>query len=206
MARLLSHTCDVVIVACPSTIAYQFATQCIQTKNCQKLISQCQVGYYGTAYLSKTCTTCPTSLAFCIDCGLAYGSTNVVCEVCSMGKVVVNGVCVSCPTGCSSCKSVFGGYSCLTCYSNLLLQTSGTNKICGCLSNQYLAISPSLICVNCPTNCLTCSSTACTKCAIGFYLQTPNCLPCMPVCKSCLTATTCDSCLDTTFQMVANIC
>ena len=129
-----------------------------------------------------------------------------MCLSCSAGRIPVNGVCVSCPTGCSSCMAVSGGYSCLGCTGNLLLQTSGANMICGCLSTQYLATTPSVSCISCPTNCLTCTSTACTKCSEGFYLQGSSCLPCMPVCRSCSNSLTCATCLDTTFTMVSNIC
>lgn len=99
-----------------------------------------------------------------------------------------------------------GVVTCLTCVSNLITKTSGTIKICDCLSNQYLSTSPIVTCINCPTNCLTCTATACTKCASGYYLQTSTCVLCMPVCKTCLTSLTCDSCPDTTFVMISNVC
>lgn len=145
-------------------------------------------------------------------CGLQYGSSIVACTSCATGYTVINGVCVACPLGCSSCTTVLVGtetkVSCTACLATLVLQTSGSIKVCGCLSSQYLniAVSP-VVCVNCPTGCSTCSSsTICTSCSTGYYISGSTCPACMPVCKTCLTGSTCLTCLSSTFVSISGVC
>jgi len=98
--------------------------------------------------------------------------------------------------------------TCLTCATNLTIQTSGSVSICGCKTNQYLSPVSPPICINCPTGCQTCKlngTVICTACLTGFFNTSPTCTACMPVCKTCLTALTCVTCINN-LVLVAGQC
>lgn len=195
-----------------SCAGFAHATSCFEDSKCKCQIKACAAGYYTTASLVGSCTTCPVSLTNCVNCGLQFGTNIVICNTCAAGLTALNGVCAACLTGCSTCTTIsvnkVSKVSCLTCVSNLKLQTSGSVKICGCLSNQFLnlAVSP-VTCVTCPASCLTCTSLAtCSTCASSYYLQGSSCPACMPVCKTCTTATTCNTCYNSVFTLVSGVC
>lgn len=194
---------------CGST--YPHATVCFEDNTCKCKIQACDVGYYTTASLVTSCTACPTNLTQCITCAQQYGSTNVTCTSCNPGYVPLTGKCVACPTGCATCITTLVNkitvVTCATCVPTLTLQTSGSIKICGCATNQFLnlAVSP-VACVTCPTSCLTCTSLAvCTTCTVGYYISGTTCVACMPVCKTCSTAASCLTC-PSTATLVGGVC
>lgn len=114
--------------------------------------------------------------------------------------------------GCATCTTILvssvATITCQTCVSNLQLQNSGSIKICGCTTNQFLRMTPTPVtCVSCPSACLTCTSlTSCTSCVVvGFYLSVNSCLACMPVCRTCSGPSTCLTCRSTA-TLVSNVC
>lgn len=104
-------------------------TQCL---TCSSAIANCgQCGYIKNPAISlvcqicdpeyfpanKTCTSCDTSIPFCMQC-----SSPTICTVCASNYYLdSNHLCVDCPTilsGCISCKTAF---QCLTCASSYYL-------------------------------------------------------------------------------------
>lgn len=207
-ARKLSDTCVIETVTCPSSLAN--ALTCTTNNNCKTVISACVPGYYTATSLATTCTKCPTSLTNCVICGLKYGTTTPICNTCITSYIPLNGNCVACPLGCYTCTTILVSsvttISCINCLATFTLQTSGSVKSCGCKSNQYLSLATPPICVTCAVECLTCTALACTSCVDGFYLQSPSCLPCLPVCQTCLDYTSCLTCASTSFKIVSGVC
>lgn len=59
----------------------------------------------------------------------------------------------------------------------------------------------------CDSTCMKCanSSTNCSECQIGYYLDNTTCLPCSSNCSDCTSIEECSSC-DSGYQVVGGHC
>ena len=152
---------------CPSNCNACIAGVCskwICSRNCDECNSssctRCSKGYFVSEGSCKDC------VAHCEVC-----SNSNTCSVCSSPFIPANGSC--CPIGCSGCNSA----KCFGCYSGYLFDESKCNDCpssCGGCPNGICNNVPS-----CPSNCIVCSSSSlCSKCSEGFYLNGNSCVKC----------------------------
>lgn len=113
------------------------------------------------------------------------GSACVICGYMCSTCVVINSI-----SKCSACSG--GTYldsstaSCKNCGSGAATCSSAT-VISSC-QNGYQLTSNSMFCLACPSNCQSCpsSSSACTACNTGYYLNASSCYACtLASCSQC---------------------
>jgi hypothetical protein len=177
---------------------------------------------------SAFCATCDSSNIFtCTGCGNGLFLLNSKCMACPANCVTCSdaNTCTSCVTGmtpnsnnkcilncqlpCFTCADNQPTV-CLSCYAGTNLTgttcvfdttcngTVGTCTDCGQGLNLYLDSSKK--CVSCPniTNCIQCSTTAfssCALCATGYFVDSSSgCTQCPTACTSCLSTIACTTC------------
>ena len=183
----------------------------------------CNNGYlfdnFNCVPCPDTCRSCTAGVcdgpATCIDgCDLCYTSTT--CHICKDGYYLSDGICLACNPRCNKCGSLNLCYECKAPYSPFLgyccpagctgcdwdkcsecsegLFNDGVSCVTCPLTCSYCTGG---ICVpKCPDSCSTCtSSTSCTSCKTGFYLDVSTCPQCRPECTGCTTADSCNSCV-----------
>ncbi|KAL4429707.1 hypothetical protein ABPG74_001393 [Tetrahymena malaccensis] len=128
--------------------------------------------------LQQYCSQCSTLCQTCQD------SQN--CTSCIQGYYLLQNKCYKCDTTCQSCTGP-GPNNCLVCSQPGYYISQKDNNICvaQCDINQSFYVdsltNPNQnICKQCSLNCLICSSsTNCSQCQQGFYLNGNICSPCM---------------------------
>lgn len=138
------------------------------------------------------------------------------CYKCTKQSYLFNGVCYPCDNTCNSC---INGTSCVDCNPQGVLINTGLCKypcdkscldcfgpnINQCSSCQLNTMIYNNTCYKkgCYNNCIDCSNSLniCLKCALGTYLDTPNCFNCSKNCLSCNgpLENQCLSCFDGSF-------
>jgi proprotein convertase subtilisin/kexin type 5 len=240
------------ISACPSPITYTDTINNICQNcptNCSycsgfpiTICTACNPGYYldqNRCYLtcqtngyvinglvctncSAPCITCSGLVTNCTSCNVSslniYLFNNNCLSTCGSGYYnnVISDICSACTSPCETCTNVSVS-SCLTCIQNYYLFNSTCSQTC---PNSYYMSG--LICVSCPSGCLTCSSaTICNSCNSSLYYLSGSCLNSCPVgmlevsnictncygnCQTCLSASTqCTSCYNT-YYLLGGVC
>ena len=134
----------------------------------------CPQGLYASN-LTRTCSPCPitctncTSFSTCGGCITNYTLSNT--NQCNAPSYIVCNVsyCVSC--------SASNLNQCQQCITNYYLLTNGTCSLT-CPNSTYAQTGQ---CINCPTNCTTCSPSQCTSCQQSLYLFDGKCISSCPV-------------------------
>lgn len=199
--------------------------------NCNDCIAPNICGTCATYYtpVNGICTIdCTTiSIANCKTC-----SSPSTCNQCNAGYSLSNGGTVCAPTCLvSNCKKCLSNdtSTCQDCMTGWDLSTDGKNctvgicqvdycqtcasmSTCGTCITGFTLSSDNTTCTsNCLSsfsNCLFCSSTACTSCENGYFIGTasPNVGKCVLICASitncirCYSPTQCASCADGYFR------
>lgn len=144
----------------------------------------------------STCTTCQITAPNCLSCTLDSSGVVTACSSCAPGySISLSGdSCISCPVGCATCS----GGACSICLPTFSLSGS----ICSCSPVTGLYLTPSsdacALCNDIFYGCETCTfdgtSTSCSKCSDGMFLNGTICSYCDPSCSKCSTQTTCTDC------------
>lgn len=156
--------------------------KCLTANSISKCL-QCNDGTYLDSN-TQTCRTCPTGAKTCLDSttiseclsGYLKSSNSLFCSPCASN-------CLTCPSSTSTCTSCATTYyiqssqcvkctisNCDSCY---LFQS---NVYCSACSSSYYR-QTNTTCSSCTSSCKTCtSSTVCTVCKTGYYIQSGACL------------------------------
>lgn len=182
----------------PNTTSASVGLWQIQTSNSQPPTSSSitQIIINGQVKLcTPGCSTCSTGTCTACMAGFTFDSNSATCFVCAPG-------CSKCdplkPTNCSACiDGTFfssSSWSCLLC-DPVCITCQGSAKSCqSCKPGQFYNTTQ---CVDCPRNCLNCtSSSSCTLCRNGFVVNNGVCRGCSQSCSNCLAnnITSCTSC------------
>ncbi|KAL4488070.1 hypothetical protein ABPG72_009408 [Tetrahymena utriculariae] len=192
---------------------YKNTTQCLTCiQNCitcfnSSTCSKCSPGYYIDS--TQQCQKCYDP--FCDQCSSANKSDCTLCQQSSLKLYLLID-----DNSCSNCN--LEGYFkntilCSKCIQNCI--TCSDSSTCSKCSPGYF-VNQSNQCEKCfDPNCLICSSNnkddctscnsvklyflsddhSCTDCKFdGYYIQSNNCLKCIPNCLTCLNGNTCDLC------------
>lgn len=167
------------------------------------------------------CLPCPAN---CLSCT----SINT-CTSCRSEYVLIGNICAGCPINCKQCQlasTVVSGQPypliCTQCISTYYLDSQNQCQVCplpgsnvctvdtliSCLPSYYLD-SNGATCISCDPNCNTCSST--TKCSIcndGYYMNNYKCFKCMAQCSTCVNSNACTACLSSNmyFNISTAVC
>lgn len=145
------------------------------TGKCSSCYFTAATGYYSLS-ASNVCVLCNVA-------GCASYSTTCQCLSCQNGYQFINNQCIQCQnlhcyqcqasiSSCQSCAPSYGRLSsaCLLCQPANCYNCDGDNTQCAtCNTGYYLSGGQ---CYSCQSNCVTCtSSTICTSCVAGTFLQ-----------------------------------
>ncbi|KAL4482200.1 hypothetical protein ABPG72_017981 [Tetrahymena utriculariae] len=186
---------------------YQSNQTCLKcNKACSQCINQtnicdvCADGYYKNP--DNSCQPCED---FCQICSGANS-----CTQCQDGHLIFKGSCLdNCPQGYLNLNGI-----CIPCNPSCKSCSMRLDNCIACNDGYYLYNNTCLPCVN---NCSLCnSSTICTKCQLGYFLEDSTCktkcqklgyysdysqymcLPCDTSCATCISGALnqCSSCYD----------
>ncbi|KRX07463.1 Insulin-like growth factor binding protein, N-terminal [Pseudocohnilembus persalinus] len=94
------------------------------------------------------------------------------------GNAIIEACMIVCDSLCASCSNTMD--NCLTCSdTNHYLNDNGTVNTCilTCPSGKYPQEAPQKRCMDCPSECATCTQfTVCQTCNTGYYLYNNDCL------------------------------
>lgn len=142
-----------------------------------------------------------------------------VCTQCLSSFELSSGTCNPCPPNCQACSNGV----CSTCIERYYIDYQANCQSCpivgtsictinslqSCLSNYWLD-NNAANCISCDPHCQQCSSTTkCTTCNIGFYLQyNYTCATCQSQCFSCQDSNSCIICANQTlyFNTTLGVC
>ena len=153
-------------------------------------INSCSDGRYADDLrvcqsCSISCATCKFTADTCLSCsGGTFLFKNKCIGTCDFNYYTVNQSCLSCKQGCKSCTN---SLDCSECQDKFEL----INTNCFCKDNKFFFNSE---CVSlCPT---------------GFYADTLSreCKVCQGLCQTCITATFCTTCIDSSFTIQNGQC
>ncbi|EDR28439.1 protein serine/threonine kinase, putative [Entamoeba dispar SAW760] len=145
------------------------------------------------------CNTCYGTKTQCITCNFGYTlDTNYHCNfigeqvkkcktflpnaqgcaVCKDGYYYKNKQCYECDVSCSTC--VLNSKTCTTCNVSGSYFYDNYKKNCQHISSL--------------THCINITSTGCSECEPGYYINNQYCSPCLLQCATCSNNFECDSC------------
>ncbi|EWS75296.1 transmembrane protein, putative (macronuclear) [Tetrahymena thermophila SB210] len=142
-------------------------------------VIKCSIGYYQTNY---SCLKCNKACSQCID------QTNV-CEVCAEGYYKNSDQsCQPCEDFCQICTGI---NSCTQCQNGYLLFQGTCLEQCpeGYLNSNGICIPCNSNCKSCQI-----SIDNCVSCNDGYYILNNACLPCVNNCSLCSSSTSCTKC------------
>lgn len=190
-------------VMCPNACSVCSLNQNTLSNN-QPTCTACNVGYYLNTQSSQ-CQSCSTG------CGACYNST--ICLTCLTGYSLTSTYyCnVNCAYPCATC-SAGNAFQCTTCVNGFTFESNNntcSSNVNTCNSGSNCTVCPfgynlltngnSQTCVACDTNskCARCnpsSTSTCTSCMYGYYLNKGICNACGTGCSNCLDSNTCFRC------------
>lgn len=179
IAYFNSKSCQVCPKLCslPSSFSNLCTTSSSQVTNCEE---QCPTKTVFFPQIGE-CLACDPS---CTSCSQPMES--IYCQDCAHGYVKEGGKCAKCNIECETCST--NSTKCTSCspLSSKPLLASG-RCIQNCGSSKYWDFSQSR-CLNCSSTCSEClsaSTTQCSKCIQSYYLSgvgTGSCVPCGSTC------------------------
>lgn len=199
---LLTSTCKACAPGCATCTDIGKCKTCITGLTAQRLTSlsiyvRCLCSNQSLFYspISSTCQTCSLAFTNCFTCTVT--ASGAKCQTCQAGFYysLLNAQCIACASNCATCSS---SNPCLTCLSTAKFFAGVcTPKPCSALISGCLACTTSpLACTSCdtgfhlsgtlcasdgpcPTNCLSCGSSGCETCFVGYVLSAAKtCEPC----------------------------
>ncbi|EWS76322.1 surface protein (macronuclear) [Tetrahymena thermophila SB210] len=184
----------------------------VSCKECDGSSTNCTECQSGQFLNNGKCINCDVS---CKEC---YGSS-INCTECQSSQFLNNGTCIKCDANCMECMDT--STHCTKCSQNAYLSQnkclsdcpqgqyadsqlrictdcdkSKSNNCQTCLDGFYLD-NTSLQCSKCDFSCSKCSgsSTNCTECQSGQFLNNGKCINCDVSCKECDgSSTNCTKC------------
>ncbi|OMJ68866.1 hypothetical protein SteCoe_33558 [Stentor coeruleus] len=127
----------------------------------------------------------------CLSCSPGYILDQNTClNKCPDGKFNNNGTCFLCYSTCLTCIGITEN-NCLSCNNGLHLYKNSC--IIKCPDNTY---NDNFKCFDCIENCVKCTSSGCSQCSNGFFLQNFICEPCSLGCSQCSSLNQCSICLE----------
>lgn len=193
-----------------------------ECKTCESQRNLCTSCYDGKYLDGAKCSDCPQN---CKECN----NTGQICLKCNEGYALDGDSCTSCMeyNGCATCEDTVP-IKCKTCLPNKYPYEINDNIYCydcnvigcsvcsqklehfgyhcdKCLSTYFRKDSQN--CVKCEYPCYTCSdsTTTCSSCVDGFYLEGTKCLPCGANCLQCNSAEDCTLC-NSTYYSLNGVC
>ncbi|KAL4456740.1 hypothetical protein ABPG73_014766 [Tetrahymena malaccensis] len=139
----------------------------------------------------KSCLTC-TNGTSCVTCNDGFYFIGDLCSQCQLGYFMYNNQCTKCDDSCKICSGL-GPTNCIICsQSNFYISVSQNNicvSECDLTISQYIdkITNPSqMYCRKCPSSCQSCvSDTSCTSCIQGYFQSQNQCYQCDSSCLSC---------------------
>ncbi|KAL4490865.1 hypothetical protein ABPG72_008601 [Tetrahymena utriculariae] len=205
----ICQNCHGSCLNCSGSLSNQ-CTQCISSLLFynNQCLTQCPQGYYPNS--QNICQLCPSNL----NCASCQNSTQ--CTTCKNGYYMTTKqdtqqqVCMPCDPACKLCTGPSSS-NCLGCLAgqqacnNCAVGYFQDGQTCFQMSSQSLCSKQTFPnytkqnCQQCPTNCLTCNTNACTSCINNsYYLNTDGtcqqCSQSMQYCQTCLNQTVCLAC------------
>ncbi|CAD8093460.1 unnamed protein product [Paramecium primaurelia] len=185
-------------------------TSCVTCTGTATTCLSCASGKYLE---NNTCKTCDpkciacTSLTTCQSCSVGYYYNGSECLACTLP-------CIECNSGsiCTKCQNDLYKLSLSQCISCSLPCRTCDQDVCKSCVNKYYfdsaEIDTTKKCKLCISPCDQCtSSSSCTTCISGFYLDGTSCLKCTNNCNTCETATKCFTCVSNSFYLTtSNTC
>lgn len=170
IAKACHGTCD----SCSGSSSTS-CDSCYPSQNRELIAKSCKPlsGYYEDG--NDVAPKCDSNCLECI-------TTATTCTSCVAGKFLSSQKCLPCVWPCITCSDAT---LCKTCVAGL----TKTGYSCNCPVGQFADYSGSQ-CSSCSaamTACQECdSSTHCTKCSVGYYLNSGStCTKCKPGCLHC---------------------
>ena len=193
---------------CPNNLFPDYKN--LNCSTCASIIPNCK-SCATNQYIGTYCSSCDVGyfrVYVWYDNGKYYSNLNASwsnCQNCNWNNWANNYArsCASCPVGCSGCWS---STSCFSCFNNMQPTNNGG---CTCNSSNSLFYNTATqSCTSCSaaiSGCLSCTlsgtTTKCTSCSKGYYLNTTTslCVVCPTYCTTC-SSTTCLTCTSTFTQ------
>lgn len=212
------------VSACPTEHYYPDPA----TKTCESCPQQCL-----QCSSADVCTQCDTSRftlaggkCLCSQAGYIYDPAQDACVSGCPSHYFVNAqsVCQACSADCLDCSQEPN--FCTSCYATHYFYQAAKFCYTVCPQSSFPVLSPSKICVACPTYCKACTnSTYCSSCIdtayfyqsfcyaqhscpTGLYSDdiTKSCVTCPFPCTVCSTHNSCSQCRTPTFRLEGDQC
>jgi proprotein convertase subtilisin/kexin type 5 len=156
----------------------------------------CPAGTYWSSAAQGSCIACTTfspqclfcSSTSCTVCANGFEPFGTGCQACGSNQYSMNGPCTNCHSNCATCTGPNPSFSCQSCNSPFkYLSNSCINT---CAGNEYWTSINQGSCEACSTyspQCLTCTSTGCSTCQVGYIVSGSSCVPtpCHSSCATC---------------------
>ena len=160
------------------------------------------------------------------ECNTCLSTDTASCTSCPSGFALINSRCNQrCPSNCrrctdtDACQECLDGYAanangvCLPCMDTCKICSGTENSVCLECGDGLILDPATSTCVNCPTNCRTCSlssgSPLCLQCNPGYDLTASSTceITCSEPCATCDagTASSCTACL-LGYTLSGNMC
>ncbi len=197
---------------------FQCSSTCMSCNSTNQ--NQCLSCYANNFLTGSVCSICSPNCLTCQGPNLSSA-----CTSCNSGFYLSNSTCIQ---GCSlNCFSCTNPTTCTQCLSGYTLFIQNNQTICApcttscrtcalgqpgaCLSCGTGFFLSGTTCIQCASNCNSCTATGCISCISGFFLtSSQSCSPnCMLPCATCsaVTPTKCTSCIaGYTYNDQANSC
>ena len=197
---------------------FKCSTNCLTCNSTNQ--DQCFSCYPNNFLSGSICSTCSSN---CLTCQSSNQPS--VCLSCNDGFYLFNSTCTQgCPLNCYTCS---GPSTCTQCLSGYTLFTQSNQLICApcttscrtcaqgqpgsCMSCGVGFYLSGTTCLQCATNCNSCTAAGCISCIDGYFLtSTQSCSQnCVLPCATCsvVTPTTCKSCIaGYSYNDVSNTC